>query len=106
MKTTIKIIIVALFAFSVAFSASAKKQKVVFDVSVHCENCKKKIEKNIAFEKGVKSLKVSLENKTVEITYEDTKTDVKKLKTGIEKLGYTATEVKPKTPQAPKTPQK
>ena len=106
MKTTIKIIIVALFAFTITFSASAKKQKVVFDVSMDCENCKKKIEKNIAFEKGVKSLKVSLENKTVEITYEDTKTDVKKLQTGIEKLGYTATEVKPKTPQAPQTQKK
>ena len=91
-----KIILIALFAFTVAFSASAKKQKVVFDVSIHCESCQKKIEKNIAFEKGVKTLDVSLKKQTVTITYEDKQTNVEALKTKIEKLGFTATEVKPK----------
>ncbi|MDR0811120.1 MAG: cation transporter [Paludibacter sp.] len=92
MKT--RIIFLALFAFAVTFSAAAKKQTVVFKVSMHCEACQKKIEKNIAFEKGVKDLNVSLEKLTAEITYEDTKTDTAKLKKAIEKLGYTVEEVK------------
>lgn len=65
------------------------KEKVVFDVSMTCENCQKRIEKNIAFEKGVTDMKVNLSEKTVEIEYKKDKTDVDKLQKAIEKLGYT-----------------
>gem|GEM_PF-316671 len=59
-------------------------------VSMDCENCKAKIEKNIAFEKGVKSLEVDLKTKTVTIDYRTDKTNPQKLEKAIEKLGYTA----------------
>ena len=76
---------------STAFSQDKKKndkQQVTFDVSMTCENCKKKIEKNIAFEKGVTDMKVDLPSKTVTIEYKENKTDSVKLKKAIEKLGY------------------
>ena len=47
-----------------------------------------KIEKNIAFEKGVKALSVDLDAKTVKVTYTKAKNDVAKLQKAIEKLGY------------------
>lgn len=87
MKTRI-ILVCAAVLFSIA--TFAKKQTVVFDVSIHCEGCQKKIEKNIAFEKGVKDMKVNLDKKTVEITFEDTKTNEDKLIKAFNKLGYTA----------------
>ncbi|MGN0028816.1 MAG: heavy-metal-associated domain-containing protein [Marinilabiliaceae bacterium] len=62
---------------------------VVYSVGLHCNNCKKKVENNIAFEKGVKDLKVNLEEKTVTVTYRTDKTDSEKIKEAIEKLGYT-----------------
>ncbi len=64
------------------------KEIVTFDVSMTCENCVKKIEKNIAFEKGVTDMKIDLENKTVQIEFKSAQTTVEKLQAAIEKLGY------------------
>jgi copper chaperone CopZ len=64
------------------------KEIVVFDVSMTCENCQKRIEKNIAFEKGVTDMKVDLANKTVQVEYKPSQTTVEKLQAAIVKLGY------------------
>ena len=63
-------------------------KEVTFLVHLHCENCVKKVQENIAFEKGVKDLKVSLEDQTVAIKYDAAKTSEETLKAAIEKLGY------------------
>lgn len=89
-------------AFSFNTSAenkvSKKKEKaeVTFDVSMTCQNCKNRIEKNIAFEKGVSDMKVDLPAKTVMVKFDPTKTDVGKLQKALEGLGYTATVCQPK----------
>ncbi len=84
------IIITALMACLVSLSAGPKKKaetkEVTFKVHLHCENCVKKVEENIAFEKGVKDLKVSLEGQTVYIKYNAAKTDEAVLKAAIEKF--------------------
>lgn len=77
----------------VAADAKPKKKKgevkeVVFVVHLHCENCVKKVQENIAFEKGVKDMKVSLEDQTVALKYDASKTSEATLKAAIEKLGY------------------
>ncbi len=48
-----------------AVFAKGEKQTVVFDVDLHCQGCVTKIEKNIAFEKGVKDLICDLNKKQV-----------------------------------------
>ena len=63
-------------------------KEVTFLVHLHCVNCVKKVQENIAFEKGVKDLKVSLEDQTVAIKYDAAKTSEDTLKAAIEKLGY------------------
>ena len=92
MKRTLIIIMTALMAFSVSLSAGPKKKaeikEVTFSVHLHCENCVNKVQENIAFEKGVKDLKVSLEEQTVFVKYDAAKTSEQTLKTAIEKLGY------------------
>lgn len=106
MKKTIIAIIAAMFAFSasaayasdatevsVQILKKAKKQKgevkeVTFSVHLHCANCVKKVEENIAFEKGVKDLKVSLDDQTVYVKYDASKTSEAALKSAIEALGY------------------
>ena len=78
---------------SVAAADPAKEVKtVVFNVGLHCQNCVKKVKENISFEKGVKSLDVNLEKKTVTISYDPSKTDEATLKKAIEKLGYTCSK--------------
>lgn len=89
----------ALFAMAMPLSAHAaggdedesKKSEVTFLVSMTCENCRKRIEDNISFEKGVTALNVDLSQKTVSIEYNTGKTSPDKLGEAIRKLGYTAT---------------
>ena len=109
MKKTIILTLAALMTFSApsVFAASinmtepsaqtdkkpAKKKKgevkeVTFNVHLHCENCMKKVQENISFEKGVKDLHVCLEDQTVSIKYDAAKTTEDKLKAAIEELGY------------------
>lgn len=67
------------------------KKEVTFDVSMTCENCKKRIQKNIAFEKGVKDMNVDLPSKTVKLQFDPAKTDEAKLQKAFNNLGYEAT---------------
>lgn len=78
-------------------SAKAKKKTAVvaFKTSIRCHNCVKKITENISFEKGVKDLSVSLEEKLVTITYDPSKTDEATLAKALEKLGYKVGKVNP-----------
>lgn len=92
-KTIIGIIVLLILGTGFALAQSKKKTKgkedvVTFDVSMTCENCKKRIEKNIAFEKGVTDMSVNLPQKTVKIKYKEDKTSPEKLQAAIEKLGY------------------
>ena len=64
--------------------------QVVFASNIHCANCSRKVQDNIAFEKGVKDLKVDVEGKTITVVFNPAKTDTLKLKKAINKLGYTA----------------
>lgn len=90
MKKTLAIVLAAIFAFAATAAAGPKKKaelkEVTFKVHLHCENCVRKVEENIAFEKGVKDLKVSLEGQTVYIKYDAAKTNEEVLKAAIEKF--------------------
>ena len=108
MKKTIILAIAALMTFSASYAYAAttdvtdqsvltdkkpaKKKgelkEVTFNVHLHCENCMKKVQENISFEKGVKDLHVCLEDQTVSIKYDAAKTTEDKLKAAIEELGY------------------
>ena len=72
-----------------------KTEEVVFLTNLHCENCKKKIEKNISWEKGVKNLRIDLDDKKVTILYDPSKTTQEKLQAAIEKLGYNSEIIEP-----------
>jgi len=110
MKRIIVIAIASMMAFtgaqtvfaaessSVSSFAAAKPKgelkTVTFSSSIHCKNCAKKVEENLAFEKGVKALEVSVENKTIKVTYDTSKTTVEALAAAIKKLGYSAEIIK------------
>ena len=94
MKRIILLAVAALMTLS-AVAASPEKVKkvkevkeVTFSVHLHCENCVKKVQENISFEKGVKDLDVCLGHQTVTVKYDPAKTSEETLKASIEKLGY------------------
>jgi len=64
--------------------------------SIDCGNCKAKIEKNIAYEKGVTDLEVNLEKKLVTVTYRKDKTSGEKIEKAIKDLGFKTEVIKPK----------
>ena len=101
MKKIIMALVLCLMSISMAF-AKGNRQVVVFDVDLHCAGCVSKVEKNIAFEKGVKDLVCDLDGKTVTVTFDDEKTSVKALQTAFAKLGKTATVNTKKTEAAQK----
>ena len=80
--------------YSVHDKKVKKTETVTFKVNMHCKNCANKITDNISFVKGVEDLKVSLDQKTVTITYNPAKTNEATLQKAIEKLGYSAEKVR------------
>ena len=81
------------FALLDALSEEEKSLKyttvVIFRVGIHCQNCIDRIQKNIPFEKGVKDLKVDMENKEVTVIFNSQKTTVDELINAFNVLGYT-----------------
>jgi len=94
MKRFLLIMFCSVFAFSTVFAQSAKKDEketVTFNVkNMSCDNCVKKIEKNIAFAKGVTDLQCELSTKTAKVTYRTDKTTEKQLVAAFKKIGYEA----------------
>ena len=82
------------FCFTSLAAEKKNEKTITFTVNMDCHSCVKKIEGNIAYEKGVKDLKVSLDNKECKVTYREDKTTPEKLIEAFKKLGYKA-EVKP-----------
>lgn len=96
------LILTLCLAFSFNLNAQGKKKKqteeVTFEVSMSCNNCKQKIEKNIAWEKGVKDMEVDLDDKTVKVKYDANKTSTENLKKAIENLGFASVEEQKEKP--------
>ena len=89
-----KALFIALAFASVCFAKNIKTVVLTTNPEMHCTGCEKKIKENIRFEKGVKSIKTNLEDKTVTIEYDADKTTVEDIIKGFEKIKYEAREVK------------
>jgi copper chaperone CopZ len=72
---------------------TAKTAKLTIKTSAVCKQCKDRIEKNMAFEKGVRSVKLDLETKDLTVEYRTNKTTPDKLKKAVTKIGYDAGEL-------------
>ena len=89
-----KALFIALAFASVCFAKNIKTVVLTTNPEMHCTGCEKKIKENIRFEKGVKSIKTNLEDKTVTIEYDADKITVEDIIKGFEKIKYEAREVK------------
>lgn len=70
-----------LFVAVATFAATQTVRLVVGQME--CANCQAKVEKTLAYERGVKDLEFNLENRVVTITYDDSKTTVKDLQKSL-----------------------
>lgn len=86
-------LIVALIA-TVTMAFAAKQTVKLFVPDMECANCQGKVEKVLAYEKGVRGLEFNLERRIVTVTYEDKKTDVATLQQALIKhLNYKSAEM-------------
>jgi len=92
MKRFLLFLFCSVFAFSTTFAQNVKKNEretVTFEVkNMSCDNCVKKIERNIAFAKGVTDLQCELSTKTAKVTYRTDKTTEIQLVAAFQKIGY------------------
>ena len=102
MKKIISLSLVAVLAVLFSFNLSAadnKKAKntaeVTYVTTIDCKNCVKKVEAQLPFVAGVKDMKVKLDDRTVWVKYDTTKTDPEKIAKAINKMGYEAEVVAP-----------
>lgn len=88
--------IVILFSGALVAQEKQKKKKVEtieIQSSVVCGDCEERVISNMAFEKGIKDVKVNLETKVITVTYKTAKTDEETIKKAITMIGYDADEM-------------
>lgn len=98
-----KNLVIILMTFGTMLMASMTSQAqvtsgngvMVLKSSIVCGMCKDTIEKGLAYEKGVKSAFVDVDENTITVHYKPKKISEKEVKEAINKLGYVAGDMKP-----------
>ncbi|MBU0765316.1 MAG: heavy-metal-associated domain-containing protein [Bacteroidetes bacterium] len=95
METIRCILFTVLFAGIICHASGQEKavDTIRIRASMKCNSCKAKIEKNIAFEKGVKHINADVATKVITIAYRRDKNNPESLVKAIQKLGYEAEPV-------------
>lgn len=91
-----KKLILTFFVFALALSVNAQSnvKTIGIKTSAVCEMCKDRLEKDLTFEKGVKSVNLDLETKVLNIAYIDGKTNPDLLRKRVTMVGYNADNLK------------
>ena len=83
-----------IFNYTEVYSQKKNDVKIVkLQTSAHSENCKAKIEKTLAYEKGIVKSELNRETQILVVTYKPHKTDVNKIIKVINDLGHDAQEI-------------
>ena len=83
------VVVISLFIASTAF-AQKKTEEIKIKTSAQCEMCKTRIEEAMAFEKGIVSSNLDLEDKVLTVIYKTGKTTPEKIRKAINAVGYDA----------------
>jgi copper chaperone CopZ len=99
MKKMISILGLVLMSLVMINPATAQEKKknseeIKIQTSAVCGMCKDRIEHDLAFEKGVKSVVLDSDTKIVTVGYNPDKTNPDKIRLALSKIGYDADNVK------------
>ncbi|MFA6701652.1 MAG: cation transporter [Dysgonamonadaceae bacterium] len=99
MKRVITVLMIVALSTGISFAQKKEKKNETakFQLTEMCENCVKKINNYVAFEKGVTGVEYDRPNMAVAITYNPEKTDTTKLKKAFGKVKLDVVSVKPVT---------
>lgn len=90
-----KYVITSVFILMVSMAfGQAKRDTVKIKTSSICDMCKRTIEKDLAFEKGVVFSNLDLETNVVTVVYKTKQTDPQKIRVRLNEIGYDADSLK------------
>jgi mercuric ion binding protein len=92
MKLTQTLSIAAMLLLS--FTVHAQTDTVRIKTSAICDQCKDRIEHDLSFEKGVKSVHLDLPTKIITVIFNEKKTNEQNIREAISKIGYDADSLK------------
>lgn len=89
------IILTVILSFTLANSTLAQKEVKTIEIktSSQCGECKERIEKAFAFEKGVKKARLDVDTKVLTVVYKTSKTNPDVIKKVVANVGYDADDV-------------
>ncbi|MBC7850402.1 MAG: heavy-metal-associated domain-containing protein [Chitinophagaceae bacterium] len=90
------VFVLAFFVFSFVGNSQTKKAIKTVTIqtpTVHCENCKKRIEDDLDRGEGIQKVVVDFKRKTTKVTYYTERTNVENIKALIANVGYDADDV-------------
>ena len=88
------VLIICLTAFFLASRAGTPPDTVKIHTSAVCDMCKKTIERELSFEKGVKSAKLDVPSGDVTVVFHPGKTNADNIRQAIVRVGYDADTLK------------
>ncbi len=88
----ISLILALIITFNIGFAKDGP-QVLKIKTSAICGMCKRKIEKNVAFENGIEDVNLDLNSKILTVSYNPKKTNPTKIKKAVADSGYDADEV-------------
>jgi len=89
-------LIVALLSGQSVFAQSEKGSKydtITIQTSAVCQQCKDRLEHDMAFEKGVKAVNLDLDTKVLTVVVKKSKNTRENLKKAVTKIGYDADDL-------------
>jgi len=98
MKNPINYLLLLIVMLSSGTSAMAQDTLNIV-TSAQCGSCKKLLEHDMRFEKGVESVSLNVDTKVLTVVYNSDKTTPEKLRTAVSKIGYDADDI-PADPKA------
>lgn len=73
--------------------SQSKMDTITINTSAQCSMCKERIEKALAYEKGVKSSNLDMTTKAVTVVYDTRKSSADKIRKAISNTGYDADNI-------------
>lgn len=89
-----KIIYFLVFFIGWTTAGYAQSDTIVVQTSSVCNTCKKTIERDLSFEKGIKSSSLDVATSKLTVIYDSRKTTPEKIRQRISKIGYDADDIK------------
>jgi hypothetical protein len=89
-----KIVFLLICSLLLVSATKAQSDTLVIQTSSVCGTCKKAIERDLSFEKGIKSSSLDVETSKLTVIYDSKKTTPEKIRARISKIGYDADDVK------------